>query len=87
LNQELQRQELSQRESRDALRDSERAISNLGRDLARLAGEARQVRGEAARVAERRRVLGAQVAKREAAIERMLISAAASGAPDTLRVV
>ena len=72
---------------RDALRDSERAISTLNRDLTRLAAEARQVRGEAGRVAERRRVLGAQVAKREAAIERMLVSAAASGAPDTLRVV
>jgi murein hydrolase activator len=87
LNQELQRQELSQRESRDALRDSERAISTMNRELARLGAEARQVRGEAGRVAERRRVLGAQVAKREGAIERMLVSAAASGAPDTLRVV
>jgi murein hydrolase activator len=87
LNRDVEKKEGSQREVRDALRDSERAISNLNRDLTRLAAEARRVRGEAARVAERRRVLGAQVAKRETAIERMLVSAAASGAPDTLRVV
>ncbi len=82
LEQSLQKSEGSQREARDALRDSERAISNANRALAQLAAEARQVRAEQARVAERRRRLRAQVAGREAAIERMLVARAAVGYPD-----
>jgi len=86
LNRDLEKKEGSQREARDALRDSERAISNANRALAQLAAEARQVRAEAARVAERRRSVQAQVSHREAAIERMLVAWAAGGAPDALRV-
>jgi septal ring factor EnvC (AmiA/AmiB activator) len=86
LNRDLEKKEGSQREARDALRDSERAISNANRALARLAAEARQVRAEAGRVAERRRAVQAQVSSREAAIERMLVAWAAGGAPDALRV-
>jgi len=37
LNRDLEKKEGSQREARDALRDSERAISNANRALARLA--------------------------------------------------
>jgi murein hydrolase activator len=69
------------------LRDSERAISNANRALARLGAEARQVRAEAARIAQRRHSLQMQVAKREAAIERMLVAWSAPGAPDALRVM
>jgi murein hydrolase activator len=82
LERSLQKSEGSQREARDALRDSERAISNANRALAQLAAEARQVRAEQARVAERRRLLRAQVVRREAAIERMLQARAAVGFPD-----
>jgi len=87
LTEEVRRSELSQRESRDALRDSERAISNANRALARSAAESRQVRAEAARIAERRRATEAQIAQREAAIERMLVAWSAAGAPDALRVM
>jgi murein hydrolase activator len=86
LNDEIRRGESSQREARDALRDSERAISNANRALARLGAEARTVRAEAARVAQQREALQAQVAKREAAIERMLAAWASGGTPDALRV-
>ena len=87
MTEEVRRSELSQRESRDALRDSERAISNANRALARSAAESRQVRAEAARIAERRRATEAQIAQREAAIERMLVAWSAAGAPDALRVM
>jgi septal ring factor EnvC (AmiA/AmiB activator) len=86
LNQELQRSESSQREARDALRDSERAISAANRSLVRLAAEARRVRGEGARLSAQRRSLQTEVARREAAIERLLIAQAGAGAPDALRV-
>jgi murein hydrolase activator len=68
------------------LRESERAISSANRALARLGAEARQVRAEAARAAERRRVLAAQLGQREAAMERMLVARALDPAPHVLRV-
>jgi murein hydrolase activator len=86
LNRDLERKEASSREARDALRDSEQAISSANRALTRLAAEARQVRAEAGRVAERRRSLQSQVSRREAAIERMLVAGVAAGAPEALRV-
>jgi septal ring factor EnvC (AmiA/AmiB activator) len=86
LSKELEKKEGAQREARDALRDSERAISNANRALTRLAAEARQVRAEARRVAERRRILGVQVAQREAAMERMLLAKAMDPTADALRV-
>jgi septal ring factor EnvC (AmiA/AmiB activator) len=87
LNRELQAKETTTREARDALRNSERAISNANRALARNAAEARQVRAEAARIAERRKLTAAQIAQREASLERMLVAWSAAGAPDALRVM
>src|SRR5687768_801551 len=87
INRALEKNQAATREARDALRDSERAISNANRALARLGAEARQVRAEAARNTQRRHSLQMQVAKREAAIERMLVAWSAPGAPDALRVM
>ncbi len=86
LSRDLEKKEGAQREARDALRDSERAISQANRALTRLAAEARQVRADAGRVAERRRAVERAAAEREAAIERMLVARAAVGTPDVLRV-
>jgi septal ring factor EnvC (AmiA/AmiB activator) len=86
LSRALEQKESAQREARDSLRASERAISGANRALARLGAEARQVRAEAERIAGRRRALGAEAAGREAAIGRMLVAWASSGAPDALRV-
>ena len=80
LHAELEKKEGSQREARDALRDSERAISASNRRLARLGAEAREVRTDAARIAREREAVGREVARSEAAIERMLIAQAAAGA-------
>ncbi|HEX7218598.1 MAG TPA: peptidoglycan DD-metalloendopeptidase family protein [Burkholderiales bacterium] len=44
------------------------------------------MRAESARISAQRDALTAQVSRREAAIERMLVASAASGAPDALRV-
>jgi septal ring factor EnvC (AmiA/AmiB activator) len=86
LSQELEKKEGTQREARDALRQSERSISLANRSLTKLAAEARQVRAEAARVAERRRTLGEEARRRELAIERMLLARATNPTPDALRV-
>lgn len=74
------------REARDALRDSERAISEAGRRLARAAADGRRLRAQAAHIADRRQVLERSVAQRQAAVERMLVARHAAGAPDALRV-
>ena len=82
----LEEKEGSRREARDALRDSERAISQANRRLARLAAEERTLRASSQRIAERRRESEKRLAAQRAALERMLVARAASPAPDTLRV-
>jgi septal ring factor EnvC (AmiA/AmiB activator) len=86
LNQQLQEKEESRKEVRDALRASERAISEANRSLAALETERRALRAQAARIAERRRVLESSLAERQAAIERMLVARYAAGSIDTVRV-
>lgn len=72
---------------RDALRESERAISEANRRLAALAAQSRQVRAEAAALAEQRSALERSLAQRQAAVARLLAARRAAGAPDALRVV
>lgn len=86
LDKALQRKEETRREVRDALRDSERAISEANRTLAKLEAESREVRAEAAAIADRRRALERSLAERQATIGRMLAARQAAGAPDALRV-
>jgi septal ring factor EnvC (AmiA/AmiB activator) len=71
---------------RDALRDSERAISAANRALTDLQAESRRVRAEASAIEERRRLLERSLAERQKAIGRMLVARHAGGAPDALRV-
>jgi murein hydrolase activator len=84
---QLQNNEASRREARDALRDSERAISHANRNLTTLEGESRRVRAESARLGETRAVLENRLARQQQAVERMLIARHAAGAPDALRVI
>ena len=86
LTRELQRKEETQREARDALRDSERAISAANRALVALEAQSREVRAEAGAIAERRRALERTLAERRDAVARMLVARYAGGAPDALRV-
>lgn len=71
---------------RDALRDSERAISAANRTLTELQAESRKVRAEAAAIAARRALLERSLANRQKAVGRMLVARQAGGAPDALRV-
>jgi len=86
LTQELEKKEDTKKEARDALRDSERAISQANRTLAALDAEGRSVRAEALAIAERRRLLERALGERSRAIGRMLAARHAVGAPDALRV-
>lgn len=74
------------REARDALRASERAISEANRSLAELEAEGRRLRAESARLANERSSLQSGLSEREAALGRMLAARHAAGAPDALRV-
>ena len=82
---ELDGKEAARREARDALRDSERAISEANRSLAALAADSRRVRAEAARIAQRRGSLERLLAERRGALERLLVARQAAGAPDVVR--
>jgi septal ring factor EnvC (AmiA/AmiB activator) len=86
MTRELERKEETRREARDALRDSERAISAANRALMNLQIESQTVRAEAAALAGRRRGLERSLGERRKAIGRMLGARQAAGAPDALRV-
>lgn len=86
MSQKLEQKEGVRREARDALRDSERAISQANRRLARLAAEERALRSSAGRIDERRREAQRRLAAQRGALERMLAARAAAPGPDALRV-
>jgi murein hydrolase activator len=82
----LEQKEASRREARDALRASERAISEANRELAALDLGRRELRAEAAHIAARRRALEVSLAERGEAIERLLRARQAGRSPDALRL-
>src|SRR5690606_14054175 len=86
LSRQLEAQERERREARDALRASEKAISDASRALAALEAEERRMREAAARHAQEQRALEARLAERKASVGRMLRARYAAGAPDALRV-
>ncbi len=83
----LEEKEASRRETRDALRESERSISEVNRTLAALDDEATAVRSAAAALDTRRRALKDEIGRQQAAIARLLAARHAAGAPDALRLV
>lgn len=82
----LEAKEASRREARDALRESERAISEVNRALAALDDEANALRAAATALDARRRALEDEIAQQQAAIGRLLAARHAAGAPDALRL-
>jgi len=82
----LDQKEASQREARDLLRDSERAISEVNRALATLETEAGALRKSASAIDARRRALAGEIARQQGAIARLLAARHAAGAPDALRL-
>jgi len=86
VSQKLEQKEGARREARDALRDSERAISQANRRLAALQSEERALRAAASRIGERRREAQRRLAAQREALERMLTARAAAPGSDALRV-
>jgi septal ring factor EnvC (AmiA/AmiB activator) len=82
----LEQKEGVRREARDALRDSERAISQANRRLAALQAEERALRASAGRIGERRREAQRRLAAQRETLERMLAARAAAPGSDALRV-
>jgi murein hydrolase activator len=85
LSRELEGKEAERREASDALRDSERAISQANRALAALIAEASQLKTESAKLASERQAVERALAERQASVERVLIARQALAAPDALR--
>lgn len=83
----LEAKEVSRRETRDALRESERSISEVNRALAALDDEAMALRKATAALDARRRALNDEIGLQQAAIARLLAARHAAGAPDALRLV
>jgi septal ring factor EnvC (AmiA/AmiB activator) len=83
---ELGAKEASRREARDALRDSERAISEANRTLRASEAERRAAQAQLERLAERSRTLEARLARRQQALGRLLAARYAAGAPGALRI-
>jgi septal ring factor EnvC (AmiA/AmiB activator) len=82
----LGEKEADRREARDALRDSERAISQANRALRGLEAEGRAAQAELARLAARSRALAERLARQQAALGRLLAARHAAGAPDALKI-
>ena len=84
---ELEGREADRREARDALRDSERAISEANRALLAVEAEAREARETIARLATRRGAQERALEDERAALGRLLAARAFSaGSPDIVRV-
>ena len=87
LKSELDQKEATRRESRDALRESERAISDAGRDLRALETESRAAQEALKDLTLKRRAMGEGLEKQQGALARMLAARYASGSQDGLRDV
>src|SRR5581483_2914835 len=87
LSRSLQEKEEQRSEARDALRASERAISEANRALAAAEAESARLRVESGRIAERRAQVAREAVARQAGIERMLLARQSAGTPDALRVL
>lgn len=71
---------------RDALRDSERAISDANRALRALETEGRGAQAELARLAARQKALEASLGRQQAALGRILAARYAAGAPEAIKI-
>ena len=87
LRSEVGQKEADRRETRDALRESERAISDASRELRRLETENRAAQEQMKTLAARERELRVSLARQQALLGRVLATRYAAGPPDLLRVV
>lgn len=87
LRADMESGESSRREARDALRESEGAISDANRSLRELDAERRAVRDELARAGAERDALAASTGRQRVLLGRLLVSRYLAGPPDALRAV
>lgn len=83
----MQSRESSHREARDALRASELEISALKRTLRELDARGRDAAARLGSLAERRRAAEQELARRQAALGRLLAARSLNQTPDALRLV
>lgn len=87
LRAEMESGESSRKEARDALRESEGAISDANRSLRELDAERRAVRDELARARTARDALAASTERQRVLLGRVLAARYLAGPPDALRAV
>ena len=87
LRAEMEAGEFSRKEARDALRESEGAISDANRSLRALDAERRALRDGLARASAERDALAASTQRQRALLGRLLASRHLAGPPDALRAV
>jgi septal ring factor EnvC (AmiA/AmiB activator) len=87
LRKQLSQSEESRSEAADALRESERAISDTNRRLFELAGQQKGVRAELARLEAQRQTLERHVERQRALLARQLYQRYLAGQPEPLRLV
>ena len=83
----MNEKQASRREARDALRDSEQAISDANRALAGLDADARRLRAQSDALDARRRTVTGRLGVQQAALGKILAARYAAGAPQALRLV
>ncbi|HZP93614.1 MAG TPA: peptidoglycan DD-metalloendopeptidase family protein [Burkholderiales bacterium] len=87
LQKDLEKSEESRTEAADALRDSERAISQTNRSLFELSGQRRIVNAELRRLQQQAGTLDARIETQQTALAKLLYRQYVNGQPEALRLM
>ena len=87
LNKRLTESESSKAEASDALKDSERAVSETSRKLYRISGQRREVHTALSRLQSRARVVESNIADEQATLGRLLYQQYVGGQSDAIKLV
>jgi septal ring factor EnvC (AmiA/AmiB activator) len=87
LRKQLTESESSKVEAADALKDSERAVSETSRKLYQISGQRREVNAALSRLQSRTRVLESNIAGEQATLGRLLYQQYVGGQSDAIRLV
>ena len=87
LRKQLTESECSKAEAADALKDSERAVSQTSRKLYQISGQRREVNTALSRLQSRTRVLESNIAEEQATLGRLLYQQYVGGQSDAIKLV
>ena len=87
LQKQLSESEGSKAEVADALKDSERAVSETSRKLYQLSGQRREVNGALSRLQLRTRIVESDIADEQATLSRLLYQQYVGGQSDAIKLV